>query len=1077
MASCTTSKWVSTSPQIKLTVTADSTTNTSVKYKLVLQYIASYAASTSSARSYTVKMDGVTVASGTYNINGKTGTKTIGTWYKTINKGTSSRSISFSCSMAFNLTWSGVKADTKSASGSISIAAKPSYKVTFNANGGSGAPSAQTKWYGTTLTLSSTKPTKSGYTFLGWSTSSTATSASYSAGGSYTANAAATLYAIWRKTITITYNANGGSGAPGASTGYAYNSNTSTSITLSGTKPTKSGYTFLGWSTNSAATSATYAAGTAYTFSSSVTLYAIWRKTITITYNANGGSNAPGVSIGYAYNSATSTSIKLQTGTPTKSGYTFLGWSTSSTATSATYSAGGTYTFSANATLYAIWRKGITITYDANGGENAPPTQTQYAYNSATSSAFTLSSSEPTRTDYNFLGWSIYSDATTATYAKGASVTLATNTTLYAVWELAHIKPAIYDIQAYRCDSEGNICDDGTYVSISASVTTVSEPKSFVYKYTIDGTEYTETPLYAVVGGSSLSSTPSTYEIVPNKLILGQSIASSGVGPFVDTNEYVISIVATDQYTSNTAYGLIPSLVVQLDISPAGVGIGDIAGYGLDVGYETRLKKAVAIGLESSTTDTFEVNYNSYFYKPIYDRFGEEIGNGLVTQLETDPDTTNQHLILTTNNTPSGKYMYIVTNFYSTKAASTLSTVSRMQIAYPYHYAGTIYYRYYFFNNKAWSSWYTIASNAAGSKVNLLSTGSSWITGKTTSNASINISTQQSQSSYHPYMAIKSSGGHVWNIGGLGNNIGIYGYYSGTTANQTDWSTYWDTSNGNLVHNQSIYLGNNDILYGTNTAGTRVEAMNLCSASNNLSLGYGQYVNGAGGSYLYGNNVHITSKNYLYMNKSIRWTANAQYLIGLTTGGVEKQLIGLGSANWIAVGYSDIVLGLRGSSVRLGSSTGTVVTSDRNLKEDIKDLDDRFIEFYNNLRPVSYKYSVGRSGRPHIGFIAQEVEEALNEAGLTTADFGGVCIDDVVYTEENKDDPYDDMNYAYNKGLKKVYSLRYEEFIGLNTRMNQRLYELVNEQQKSINTLQNKVSEQDERIAKLESLVQQLLDK
>jgi len=77
------------------------------------------------------------------------------------------------------------------------------YTVSYNANGGSGAPSSQTKTYGVALTLSSVKPTRSGYTFLGWATSSTATSATYSAGGSYTANASATLYAVWQK---ITYN-------------------------------------------------------------------------------------------------------------------------------------------------------------------------------------------------------------------------------------------------------------------------------------------------------------------------------------------------------------------------------------------------------------------------------------------------------------------------------------------------------------------------------------------------------------------------------------------------------------------------------------------------------------------------------------------------------------------------------------------------------------------------------------------------------------------------------------------------------------------------------------------------------
>ncbi len=73
------------------------------------------------------------------------------------------------------------------------------YTVSYNANGGSGAPTSQNKYYGVNLTLSSTKPTKTGYTFKGWSTSSTATSATWSAGGTYTNNASNTLYAVWEE--------------------------------------------------------------------------------------------------------------------------------------------------------------------------------------------------------------------------------------------------------------------------------------------------------------------------------------------------------------------------------------------------------------------------------------------------------------------------------------------------------------------------------------------------------------------------------------------------------------------------------------------------------------------------------------------------------------------------------------------------------------------------------------------------------------------------------------------------------------------------------------------------------------
>lgn len=75
---------------------------------------------------------------------------------------------------------------------------KAEYKVTYNANGGSGAPAAQTKYYKHTLKLSSTKPTRSNYTFKGWATSSTATTATYQPGANLTTNANVTLYAVWQ---------------------------------------------------------------------------------------------------------------------------------------------------------------------------------------------------------------------------------------------------------------------------------------------------------------------------------------------------------------------------------------------------------------------------------------------------------------------------------------------------------------------------------------------------------------------------------------------------------------------------------------------------------------------------------------------------------------------------------------------------------------------------------------------------------------------------------------------------------------------------------------------------------------
>lgn len=162
----------------------------------------------------------------------------------------------------------------------VPAVARPTYTVSYNANGGSGAPSNQTKQHDITLTLSSVKPTRDGYEFAGWGTSATDTGVKYSAGGQYTGNANITLYAIWTNVakLTLAYNANGGTGAP-SSQMHLIN----TTSKISGVKPTRDKYVFLGWSTSSTATKATYIADGQYTNNSftdgaTVTLYAVWVK-------------------------------------------------------------------------------------------------------------------------------------------------------------------------------------------------------------------------------------------------------------------------------------------------------------------------------------------------------------------------------------------------------------------------------------------------------------------------------------------------------------------------------------------------------------------------------------------------------------------------------------------------------------------------------------------------------------------------------------------------------------------------------------------------------------------------------
>lgn len=88
---------------------------------------------------------------------------------------------------------------------SQNITVSSPYAVTYNANGGTGAPSAQEKRKGIDLTLSSTVPTRTGYTFAGWNTQADGNGTPYAAGANYSANADVTLYAQWTPTYTADF--------------------------------------------------------------------------------------------------------------------------------------------------------------------------------------------------------------------------------------------------------------------------------------------------------------------------------------------------------------------------------------------------------------------------------------------------------------------------------------------------------------------------------------------------------------------------------------------------------------------------------------------------------------------------------------------------------------------------------------------------------------------------------------------------------------------------------------------------------------------------------------------------------
>ena len=405
------------------------------------------------------------------------------------------------------------------------------YTINYNANGGIGAPASQTKEYGKNITLSSTKPTKAGYMFLGWAESSSATSATYQPSASFSKDGDTTLYAVWKiQTYTIKYDVNGGTGAPASQT-----KEHGKEITLSTTVPTKAGYTFLGWAESSTATDATYKAGASITDNEDKTLYAVWSAIkYTVTYNANGGTGAPA-----STEKTHGQTLILSSTKPMRTGYTFLGWAESSTATSAAYQAGGSFSKDANTTLYAVWKvDGYTVKYNANGGTGAPAEQTK-----THNVALTLSTTKPTRPGYTFKGWSTSSTAATASYQPGGSYTANNNVTLYAVWS--------EDTYTVTYNENGGTSGTapakqtkkyGETITLSSSKpsrrrytfmgwSTASDSKDVMYKLGDNYTENESVTLYAVWESSLIPS-------VANAPVLGEGMKAVYWDDENATNEF-----------------------------------------------------------------------------------------------------------------------------------------------------------------------------------------------------------------------------------------------------------------------------------------------------------------------------------------------------------------------------------------------------------------------------------------------------------------------------------------------------------------------------------------------------------
>lgn len=186
-----------------------------------------------------------------------------------------------------------------------------------------------------------------------------------------------------------------------------------------------------------------------------------------------------------------------------------------------------------------------------------------------------------------------------------------------------------------------------------------------------------------------------------------------------------------------------------------------------------------------------------------------------------------------------------------------------------------------------------------------------------------------------------------------------------------------------------------------------------------LTCGYGGFCKGRGstgtrttyGAMMYGSNGQGYEPYFIVTNTGCRMSAENDIDFFITGDGIY-------AAEEITVG------------------------SDRRLKNSIEYDMEKYEKFFMALKPTQYRLNRGQSGRYHTGFIAQDVEKALLNSGLTTSDFAGLTITPV--EEVNEKDGIEDS----------YYRLRYGEFISLNTYMIQKLYRRIDELEAKIKSME-----------------------
>ena len=370
--------------------------------------------------------------------------------------------------------------------------------VKFNANGGAFADGETEKLVAATfneaITAPEGDPVRSGYDFLGWSKNSGATIPAElgTLTQEITADSTVVFYAVWKVETYpaengITFNADGGAFVDGETVKRV--AATYGEAIAAPAAPTRTGYTFEGWASESGAQTGSHDLGnlTVDLDETTLTYYAAWKA---ISYSENNGVKFDANTGAFANGMTTvrvaatfDQPIVAPAEEPIKAGHTFKGWAATSTATEPLESLGNlTQVIDPDAplTFYAVWEKETyigKITFNANNGA-FDDGETVKAIDITFGDAI-VAPGVPTRTGYVFKGWATSAGALAGSTDLGNLTTDLSDTsiTYYAVW--AEADGVEYTVKVYIMNTEGVYGDPEVKVTTGKTGDAVSADKFY----------------------------------------------------------------------------------------------------------------------------------------------------------------------------------------------------------------------------------------------------------------------------------------------------------------------------------------------------------------------------------------------------------------------------------------------------------------------------------------------------------------------------------------------------------------------------------------------------------------------